>query len=213
MSNIEVQGIFKTYGEATAVKDLSFTVEQGTSLCLFGPSGCGKTTTLRLLAGLEGPDQGVIRIDGEVTNAPDETRPHHPGAVGMVFQDLALWPHMRAERHIDFVLRGVGLGRSERILRVNALLKTCCIDDKKRAFPSALSGGEQQRLALARALAATPPLLLLDEPLANLDDDLREHFLTAFQRRKLDGATIIFATHDREEADALADHVLHMADR
>jgi len=191
-----------------ALGNLSFAVGQGELLCLSGPSGCGKTTTLRLIAGLERPDRGAVLIGAEPT--ADEGKPNMPeaGGVGMVFQDLALWPHMRVERHLDFVLRGRKLSRASRRERVHAVLDTCRLLDRRRAHPSELSGGQQQRLAIARALATNPGLLLLDEPFANLDADLRDHFTEEFRKRNREGTTIILASHDQEDAEAMGGPVL-----
>lgn len=210
MPHVEARDISKRFGQTVAVKRLSFSVAAGESVCLFGPSGCGKTTTLRIVAGLERPTEGALWIDGDCVNAPADSRPPRPGTIGMVFQDLALWPHMRVERHPDFVLRGLGLSRRDRLDRIRRVLEVCRIAPYRRAYPAALSGGEQQRLAIARALAAEPPLLLLDEPFANLDADLRRHFLGLFLEQKRRGTTILLACHDRQEAELLADRLLIM---
>ncbi|MDQ1257460.1 MAG: iron(III) transport system ATP-binding protein [Candidatus Hydrogenedentes bacterium] len=210
MPSVEFREVTKRFGAIVALDALSFSVDSGQALCLFGPSGCGKTTALRLLAGLESPDSGEIHVDGEWIDAPGRPMIPIPGAIGMVFQDLALWPHMRAARHIDFVLRGTGLDRAERNARVRQTLEQCRLSDCARAYPAELSGGQRQRLAIARALAPDPPLLLLDEPFASLDGDLRAHFLALFNEHKRDGATVVFTTHRRDEADALADVLLLM---
>ncbi len=210
MPVVEVREVAKCFGDTVAVEGLSFSAQAGEALCLFGPSGCGKTTTLRLIAGLEQPERGAVWVDGQRVNGVGGTTAPRPGTVGMVFQDLALWPHMRVRRHVDFVLRGAGLSRKQRHDRVRRVLETCRMWAQRDAFPAALSGGEQQRLAIARAIAANPSLLLLDEPFANLDATLRDRFLAEFRRRTQHGTTIVFATHDRAEADALADKVLLM---
>jgi iron(III) transport system ATP-binding protein len=208
MPLVEVRNISKQFGNTTVLRDLSLIVRCGQALCLFGPSGCGKTTTLRIIARLERPNAGEVVVDGRRVNSVGERVPPSPGALGMVFQDLALWPHMRVRRHIDFVLRGAGLKRAQRLERIRDAIERCRLSGCERAFPSDLSGGEQQRLAIARAIAPDPSLLLLDEPLANLDSDLRDHFLAEFRRRKQNGATLIFATHSCPEAEALADEIL-----
>ena len=211
MNAVELRNITKRFGQTTAVDGVSLTVAPGEAVCLFGPSGCGKTTALRLAAGLERPDAGQVLRQGVEVHATGRANPPEPGALGMVFQDRALWPHMRVERHLDFVLRDVLPGRTARRDRVHALLAACHLTPLRRAYPAALSGGEQQRLAIARALAADPPLLLLDEPFAHLDAALRDHFLEAFRQRKHAGAALLVATHSRAEAEALADRIVELS--
>jgi ABC-type sugar transport system ATPase subunit len=210
MGMIEIRAVTKRFGTSIAVNRVSASVERGQALCLFGPSGCGKTTLLRMLARLERPDEGEVLIDGRCVNSPARVASPAPGEIGMVFQDLALWPHMRARAHLEFVLGGTGTPRRERRTRAEAVLESCQIAEYRQTYPSELSGGEQQRLAIARALAPAPPLLLLDEPLANLDAGLRDRMLNLFQEQKRRGATIVFATHDRGEAEALGDSTLIM---
>ena len=210
MGVIEVRNVTKRFGAAIAIDRLSVSVNDGQALCLFGPSGCGKTTLLRLIARLERPSEGEILFDGRCVNSPVTADFPIPGQIGMVFQDRALWPHVRAGAHLEFVLGGMGLSRRERRSRAEAMLTMCQIGELRRAYPAELSGGEQQRLAIARALVTAPPLLLLDEPLANLDAALRGRMLDEFCKHKRRGATIIFATHDRAEAEALGDVILRM---
>lgn len=234
MPAVELQDVHKRFGDAVAVSGFSLRVEPGEALCLFGPSGCGKTTVLRLIAGLEKPDKGRIAMDisdhpganvAQASRLHDQaprsgldvaqaSRLHHQvprqGAIGMVFQDGALWPHMRARKHLDFVLRGTGLTRSERRDRIQCTLEACCLWEQRDAYPAELSGGECQRLAIARALATNPTLLLLDEPFAHLDEALRDHILSEVRRRVDAGVTVIVATHDRDEAQALGARIMTM---
>jgi ABC-type Fe3+/spermidine/putrescine transport system ATPase subunit len=211
MHAIELVDVTKRFGKLLALDKLSFAVEEGESLCLFGPSGCGKTTVLRIIAGLELPDNGKVLINGTVVTGDGVYVPPADRKIGMVFQDLALWPHMRVERHIDFVLQATRIPRAARHCRVREILELCRLIDRRRASPSELSGGEQQRLALARALATNPRFLLLDEPFANLDAELRERMLSEVSRLKRElSVTVVFATHDQQEVASMADRVLLM---
>jgi len=211
MHAIELVEVTKRFDKLVALDKLSFSVEQGESLCLFGPSGCGKTTVLRIIAGLELPDKGKVLINGTLVTGDGVYVPPVDRKIGMVFQDLALWPHMRVERHIDFVLQSTRMSRPARHDRVREILELCRLTDRKRAYPGELSGGEQQRLALARALAANPKILLLDEPFANLDAELRERMLSEVSRLKNElSATVVFATHDQQEVASMADRILLM---
>jgi ABC-type Fe3+/spermidine/putrescine transport system ATPase subunit len=199
-SVVEVHGVAKRYGAIAAVGGVSFTIHRGECVALLGPSGCGKTTTLRLIAGFEHPDAGRILIGGrEVGRTPPFERP-----IGLVFQDYALFPHMT-------VAQNVGIGRKEceeRRLEVLRLVRLTGFDDRR---PMQLSGGQQQRVALARALAPDPAVLLLDEPLSNLDARLR-HDLRHELRSILSVArtTTLMVTHDQEEAIAMADRIVLM---
>jgi ABC-type Fe3+/spermidine/putrescine transport system ATPase subunit len=212
MLAVELDHVTKRFGEVTALSDVSLRVDRGEFLCLFGPSGCGKTTALRLIAGLEVPDAGRVLIHGSVASDQTVIIPPVDRNVGMVFQDLALWPHMRAARHIDFVLRGRGLSKVERRERVRRLLALSQLEDRRRTYPNQLSGGEAQRLAIARALATDPGILLLDEPFANLDVPRRHRVIDEVLRRKdTDGLAIVMATHNRQEAEDISDTVFDMA--
>lgn len=207
MSAIELRNISKYFGEKAVVENVTFQVDPGEALCLFGPSGCGKTTLLRIAAGLDVPDNGEVIINDQVVTANGSVFiPPHARDIGMVFQDFALWPHMRVSRHIDFVLRSKGLDQEERKNRTHEMLDLCQLTDYADSFPCDLSGGEQQRLGIARALSTNPQLLLLDEPFSNLDcsiqDRIAEYFLAL---RKNEGKSIIIATHDQGEATRLTD--------
>jgi ABC-type Fe3+/spermidine/putrescine transport system ATPase subunit len=201
---VEVVGVAKRFGAVAVLRELSLEVTEGEVLALLGPSGSGKTTLLRLLAGFEEPDDGSIRIDGaDVTTVPPAKR-----GVGMVFQHYALFPHLDVGDNVAFGLAGRGLGRAEIARRVGEVLALVDLAGYERRPVTALSGGQQQRVAVARALAPAPRLLLLDEPLSNLDPALRERTRRALQKvlRRL-GITTVLVTHEQEEAFDLAQRV------
>ena len=204
-SHVSLQRVSRSFGRVTAVSDLTLQVRKGEFFSLLGPSGCGKTTTLRLIAGLEEPDKGTITIGGNIVAGARWIPPEKRG-VGIVFQDYALFPHMTVFKNIAFGLRGCS--RQELEQRVMESLEMVDLPDIAQRYPHELSGGQQQRVALARALAPRPEVVLLDEPLSNLDADLRariraeiKHILTCI------GATVIFVTHDQEEAFFMGDRV------
>ena len=210
MARLELDRLVKRYGrsaEAAAVQDLSLTVNDGEFVCLLGPSGCGKTTTLRMVGGFLRPDSGDVRIDGQsIVQQPPERRP-----TAMVFQRYALWPHMTVWDNIAFGLQVRRRPREEIRQRVEATLELVGLPGLGRRYPGQLSGGQQQRVALARALVLEPRILLLDEPLSNLDAQLRIYMraeLTSIQRRV--GITTVFVTHDQEEAMSIADRIAVM---
>jgi len=209
MYAVELDKVVKRFGVVTALASTSFAVRRGEALGLVGPSGCGKTTVLRVIAGLEDPDSGAVRIKGmDAAGVPPAER-----RIGMVFQDLALWPHMKAEQHLDFVLKSFVFKRAARRQRTGELLDMCRIAHKRSAYPHELSGGERQRLAIARALATNPELLLLDEPLTGLDPELREAVTDEIlELRKALDATLIYVSHRREDIEAVADRTLFMRD-
>jgi ABC-type Fe3+/spermidine/putrescine transport system ATPase subunit len=210
MARLELDHLVKRYGqsaEAAAVQDLSLDVEDGELVCLLGPSGCGKTTTLRIIGGFLKPDAGDVRIDGvSILGQAPERRP-----TAMVFQRYALWPHMSVFDNVAFGLQVRHRPRDEVRRRVEATLELVGLPGLGRRYPGQLSGGQQQRVALARALVLEPRILLLDEPLSNLDAQLRVYMrseLTAIQRRV--GITTVFVTHDQEEAMSIADRIAVM---
>jgi iron(III) transport system ATP-binding protein len=180
---------------------------------MVGPSGSGKTTLLRLLAGLELPDQGEIWLNGRiVARGGRHIVPAHHRCVGFVFQDLALWPHMTVQEHLAFVIGPANLGRGDRSARINETLRLCHLEPLlANRYPHQLSGGEQQRVALARALVGSPRLLLLDEPFASLDPQLREELRSelASLQRQLSVPTIC-VTHDSADAAVLADRTIEI---
>lgn len=204
---LELIHVRKTYGEMPALQEISLSVQEGTLLFLLGPSGCGKTTTLRIVAGFIQQDAGQVRVRGEaVDGIPPERR-----NLGMVFQNYALFPHMSVSQNVAFGLRMRHIATDavqERVRRVLDLVQLRGFEDR---FPRELSGGQQQRVALARAIVIEPKLLLLDEPLSNLDLKLREQMrseIRALQRAL--GITTIFVTHDQEEAITMGDEIVVM---
>jgi putative spermidine/putrescine transport system ATP-binding protein len=207
VARLDLVNLGKRYGSSYAVRDVSLTVGDGELICLLGPSGCGKTTTLRMIGGFVAPDEGDVRIDGEsVVDAPPERRP-----TGMVFQRYTLWPHMDVWHNVAFGLELRHRSRREIDQAVRAGLDLVGLPGVERRYPAQLSGGQQQRVALARALVLEPRILLLDEPLSNLDAQLRLRMreeISAIQRRV--GITTVFVTHDQEEALSVADRIAVM---
>lgn len=205
---VEAHGICRSFGHTAVLHDVTFTVEAGQSLAVCGPSGIGKTTLLKIIAGLERLEDGIVKIDGEVVSGGEvQVAPNRRG-VNMVFQDFALWPHMTAEKHLHFVLRSTGMSRCAWRKRAQTLLEIVDLADHARKYPNQLSGGQQQRLAIARALAPQPKVLLLDEPFSNLDEALTQRvreYLQTYQREY--AATYLFATLDGQELDSLAHRV------
>jgi lactose/L-arabinose transport system ATP-binding protein len=207
VARIELVNLVKSYGTVAAVRDLSFTIEDGEFVVFVGPSGCGKTTTLRLIAGFEEPDSGEIRIDGRVVN---DLEPRNRG-LGMVFQSHALFPHKTVAQNIEFGLRMKKVPREERARRVREVAAMVRLTDLLGKLPSACSGGEAQRVALARTLVTNPSIFLLDEPLSSLDAKLRRELRAECDRLHQElKKTFIFVTHDQEEAMTLADRIVVM---
>jgi len=214
VSYIEVDRVSKSFAERVAINELSLHIERSERLVLFGPSGCGKTTVLRLLAGLEIPEQGSIRIDSRVVaSAGKNVVPSEKRDLGMVFQDLALWPHMTVQENLTFGLDARGIEKQEAKVRVNEMLHRVGLEHRIDAKPHQLSGGEQQRIALARALVSRPSILLMDEPLSSLDDERKRTIasdLLGLQSQF--GFTLVYVTHDQAETDLLASRVCRMHD-
>lgn len=214
MPFIELDHISKNFGTpANAVADLTLTIPDGEFVCLLGPSGCGKTTTLRMIAGLEMPTSGEIRIDGRVLNSArtGEFVPPEKRKMGLVFQSYALWPHMTVAQNIRFGLEMQGKSHEEQNQRVRELVQLLRIGQLEDRYPGQLSGGQQQRVALARMLAINPGVLLLDEPLSNLDARLRLEMRAELKRlHEQIRNTIVYVTHDQLEAMTMASQVAVM---
>jgi iron(III) transport system ATP-binding protein len=205
---LELEGVEKRYDGSRVIEGLDRTVRDGELLTLLGPSGCGKTTTLRLIAGLERPDGGEVRLRGEPVTGSAFVPPEERD-VGVVFQEFALFPHLTARENVAFGLTDEPAEVRER--RVDDLLELVGLPDKGDARPDELSGGQQQRIALARSLAPEPSLLLLDEPFSNLDVDLRVEMREEVRRiLKEAGVTAVSVTHDQEEAMSISDRVAVM---
>jgi ABC-type Fe3+/spermidine/putrescine transport system ATPase subunit len=207
---LELDGIGKRFGDLEAVSDLTLTIEEGEIFTLLGPSGCGKSTTLRMIAGLEHPDTGTITLRGEtiVDAASDLYAEPEARNLGMVFQSYAVWPHMTVFDNIAFPLRLRRVRRAEARDKVMATLELVGLASSAEDYPWQLSGGMQQRVALARAIVYQPDMLLLDEPLSNLDAKLREQMRIELKelQRKL-GTTFLFVTHDQAEAMVLSTRI------
>jgi iron(III) transport system ATP-binding protein len=205
---LSCEGVNKRFGAVKAVEEVSFGVEKGHAFALLGPSGCGKTTLLRLIAGFERPDGGMIRLGGRVISGRGTMMPPERRRIGLVFQDYALFPHMSVRDNVAF-----GLKRNGRNGRVEELLGVVGLSGLGGRMPHELSGGQQQRVALARTLAAEPELVLLDEPFSNLDPSLRGRLRTEVRGILASlGMTAVFVTHDQEEALSLAERLGVMMD-
>ncbi len=207
MAEVELRRVSKAYKDTTAVEDLSLAIKDREFVALLGPSGCGKTTTLRMLAGFIRPDSGQILVDGkDITDVPPERRP-----TAMVFQSYALWPHMTVADNIAFGLRLRRLPKAEVDERTTRMLGVVGLPGVTKRYPSQLSGGQQQRVALARALVLGPKILLLDEPLSNLDAKLRVRMRDEIRRIQQElQITTVYVTHDQEEALTMADRIAVM---
>jgi putative spermidine/putrescine transport system ATP-binding protein len=208
VAGLSVEDVSKTLGNREVVSNLALSVKPGELVCLLGPSGCGKTTTLRIIGGFVQPDKGRVLIDGEdLTRVPPERRP-----TAMVFQSYALWPHMTVAKNVGYGLRLRRLSRDSVRERVEDMLDLVGLSHHMDSYPAKISGGEQQRVALARALVLEPKVLLLDEPLSNLDAQLRlrvREEIRDIQQRL--GITTVFVTHDQDEALSIADRVAVMS--
>ena len=208
-AEVRLDGVSKRYGNQWAVYRVNLHIEQGAFFTFLGPSGCGKTTLLRMIAGFVTPDEGVVYLDGEPVN----TIPPWKRNVGMVFQSYALWPHMNVFDNVAFGLRERKANRREIERKVAAALKQVELEGTEHRRPSQLSGGQQQRVALARTLVIQPRVLLLDEPLSNLDAKLRVEMRLELLKLQRDlGLTTIYVTHDQEEALAMSTRIAVMKD-
>lgn len=213
LRNVRKDFTTKLLGTVTAVNNFNLSVNEGECFSFLGPSGCGKTTTLRMIAGFEDLTDGEIELCGKSVSVKEKNiyLPPEKRDLGMVFQAFAVWPHMNIFENVAFPLRVRKVPRAEINERVKKALKHCSLDGMEKAYPGNLSGGQQQRIALARAIVTNPKVMLLDEPLSNLDPKLRESMrfeIKALQRQY--GFTIIFVTHDQSEAMALSERMLVM---
>lgn len=203
---VELDNVSKSFAAAKAVSRLTIGVGKGEFFSLLGPSGCGKTTTLRLIAGLDRPDEGTVTINGEQVAAQNTWVQPEKRGIGIVFQDYALFPHMTVSQNVAFGLKGSRREKTKE--RVDEMLDLTGLAGLGKRYPHELSGGQRQRVALARSLAPSPRVILLDEPFSNLDADLREELRGETKRiLKAQGATTILVTHDQEEAFSLSDRV------
>jgi iron(III) transport system ATP-binding protein len=210
MAFIEIQNLFKRFKDVVAINRIQLEINKGEMLTLLGPSGCGKTTTLRCIAGLEKPEEGDIVIDGKPMLSQGFVQPSKRG-IGMVFQNYAVWPHMKVFNNIVYGLRLEKISRQKIQERGQQVLGLVGLEGLEDRYPSQLSGGQQQRVALARALVSNPKVLLLDEPLSNLDAKLREELrfeIKSLVRRM--GITAVYVTHDQAEAMVISDRIAVM---
>jgi iron(III) transport system ATP-binding protein len=211
VASVELRGLTKRYGDLAVVDDISLTVEHGRLVCLLGPSGCGKTTTLRLIAGFVEPTAGEIRVGDQVISSPARTVPPERRNMSMIFQSYALWPHMTVAENVSYGLQLRKVNREMIKTKLATILDTTHLGALADRYPGELSGGQQQRVALARALIVEPETLLLDEPLSNLDANLREEM--RFEVRRLHDEyryTTVYVTHDQSEAMTTADVIAVM---
>ena len=211
MASVELRGLSRRFGSLTVVDNVSLTIDHGQLVCLLGPSGCGKTTTLRLIAGFLEPSDGEIRVGERVVSSKAKTLPPEDRKMSMIFQSYALWPHMTVADNITYGLKLRKLDRTAIAKKLAAILATTKLEALAQRYPGELSGGQQQRVALARALIVEPETLLLDEPLSNLDANLREEM--RFEIRRLHDQyryTTVYVTHDQSEAMTTADLIAVM---
>ncbi len=209
MSNITIRNVKKCFGDTVVLRDFTQEFREGEFITLLGPSGCGKTTMLRMIAGFEKPTQGEIAIGEQVVSSKKVFIPPEKRDIGMVFQSYAVWPHMTVFDNVAYPLRIKKLPKGEVEHRVEALLQVVHLGRYAQRMPGQLSGGQQQRVALARALVMNPRLLLLDEPLSNLDAKLREGMRYEIKEIQWElGITVVYVTHDQTEAMAMSDRIV-----
>ena len=211
MANLELENLTKRYSDVVSVDGMTMSVAHGEFVCLLGPSGCGKTTTLRMIAGFLEPDAGEIRVGGKVVSSVQSVVAPERRNMSMIFQSYAVWPHMTVRQNVGYGLKMKSMSPRERQSRTDVALDATKLRAQAERYPAELSGGQQQRVALARALVTKPDILLLDEPLSNLDTNLRGDM--RFEIRRLHDEfhyTSIYVTHDQVEAMTMADRIVVM---
>ena len=208
MATVNIQNVTKAFGDNVVLREFNATFRDGEFITLLGPSGCGKTTMLRIIAGFEKPTRGEVYIDGTLVSGGKTFVPPEKRGIGMVFQSYAVWPHMNVFDNVAYPLTIRHVSKAEIKTSVERVLGIVHLTQYAERFPNQLSGGQQQRVALARALVSEPKLLLLDEPLSNLDAKLRESMRFEIKeiQRKL-GITVVYVTHDQTEAMAMSDRI------
>ena len=213
MPGVRIQSLTKRYGDVAAVRGLDLRVEPGEMVALLGPSGCGKTTTLRLVAGFLEPEAGEIWVGERCLSSPAAVIPPERRRMAMIFQSYALWPHMTVSQNVAYGLKFRAAPKADRDRRVKEILKAVQLEGYESRYPGELSGGQQQRVAVARALVVEPEILLLDEPLSNLDANLREEMRFEIRRlHELFAITTLYVTHDQAEAMVISDRVAVLQD-
>jgi iron(III) transport system ATP-binding protein len=211
MSKLALRNVTRRFGDFTAVENFSLELREGEFVSLLGPSGCGKTTTLRMIAGFINPSEGTIEVDGKLISSPASSLPPERRNMSMIFQSYAIWPNMTVEENVAFGLKIRKLPGAEVRSKVDAILDIVQMRHLKERYPAELSGGQQQRVALARAIVVQPAVLLLDEPLSNLDANLREEMRYEIRRLHDDTRiTTVYVTHDQAEAMVTSDRIAVM---
>jgi len=211
MSKLVLRNVSRTFGGFTAVENFNLALEEGELVSLLGPSGCGKTTTLRMIAGFMTPTAGTIELDGQVISSPSSSLPPERRQMSMIFQSYAIWPNMTVAENVGFGLQVRKIKPDEIRRRVDQILEVVQLGALRERYPAELSGGQQQRVALARSIVVKPAVLLLDEPLSNLDANLREEM--RFEIRRLHDEfkiTTVYVTHDQAEAMVTSDRIAVM---
>lgn len=211
MSKLVLRNVSRKFGDYTAVQNFNLSMQDGELVSLLGPSGCGKTTTLRMIAGFMTPTEGTIELDGEVISSPESSLPPEKRRMSMIFQSYAIWPNMTVAENIAYGLKIRKVYPDEMRRRVNEMLEVVQLGALRDRYPAELSGGQQQRVALARSIVVKPSVLLLDEPLSNLDANLREEM--RFEIRRLHDEfkmTMVYVTHDQAEAMVTSDRIAVM---
>ena len=211
MSKLVLKNVSRKFGDTTAVHDFNLNLAEGELVSLLGPSGCGKTTTLRMIAGFMAPTEGTIELDGQVISSPTSCLPPEKRQMSMIFQSYAIWPNMTVAENVGYGLKVRKVDASESRRRVDEILEVVQMGALRDRYPAELSGGQQQRVALARSIVVKPAVLLLDEPLSNLDANLREEM--RFEIRRLHDEfrmTMVYVTHDQAEAMVTSDRIAVM---